>query len=448
MELARTERCQDRASIPGRMTSNARLPLSNLHLDSEERAMLAGEAGEAVRLAMRILVRLAPLYEADHLLPVTRAHIDGCIYEGDAGLEFAERLATAGGAVRVPTTLNVGSLDRARWREHGMASAFADKARRLGDAYLAMGAQPTFTCAPYQNGVDLAPGEQIAWAESNAVAYANTVKGARTNRYGDYLDISCALTGRVPAAGLHLDGPRQATVEIRLAGVPGELQRRDDFWPVLGYLIGKQVDEEVPAITGIDVQPTGDQLKAFCAAAATSGSVALAHIVGVTPEAPSLADCTLPSPRRITLDLADLRAARAELTTLTGTAIDLVAFGSPHCSLTECRELARLMAGRRAAASVQVWITTSRAVRALLERGGELATLEAFGAIVTADTCIVVAPLVRQGSRALMTNSGKYAHYAPGLLGVQSAFGSTAECVESAVAGRIVREGSPWQTGS
>lgn len=170
--------------------------------------MLAGEQGEAVRIAMRILTRVAPLYGATALLPVTRAHIDGCIYEGDAGLAFAERLATAGGRVRVPTSLNVISLDRQHWRQLGLEASYAAKASRLGQAYLAMGATPSFTCAPYQTAARPVFGEQIAWSESNAVAFANSVIGARTNRYGDYLDASCALTGRVPAAGLHLDTPR------------------------------------------------------------------------------------------------------------------------------------------------------------------------------------------------------------------------------------------------
>src|SRR5262249_31195577 len=149
--------------------------------------------------------RLAPLYGATSLLPITRAHIDGCIYQGDAGLEFAERLAAVGGRVAVPTSLNVVSLDHRRWRQLGIDADFAAKARRLGAAYRAMGATPTSTCAPYQTAAAPGFGEQIAWAESNAVAYANSVLGARTNRYGDYLDVSCALTARVPAAGLHLE---------------------------------------------------------------------------------------------------------------------------------------------------------------------------------------------------------------------------------------------------
>lgn len=417
-----------------------------LTLTSEESAMLAGEYGEATRLAMRIVARMAPLYGASSLLPVTRAHIDGCIYEGDAGLEFAERLAALGGKVRVPTSLNVVSLDHQQWRQLGQDPEYADKARRLGRAYVEMGATPTFTCAPYQTAAAPSFGEQIAWSESNAVAYANSVIGARTNRYGDYLDISCALTGRVPAAGLHLDEHRRGTVAIRLRDLPEELVEREDFYPVLGYLLGTLVDDEVAVIEGLEAQPSDDRLKALAAAAATSGSVALFHIVGVTPEASSAEDAFGGmSPHRVVdIGLAELRAARSELSTAQSAQVDLVAFGSPHCSLAECKHLASLMRGRQAAPGVEVFITTSRAVRELLDRSGDLQPLIDFGAKVTADTCIVVAPLVRSDAKTMMTNSGKYAHYAPGIIGVQSIFGTMEDCVASAIAGRVVIEDGPW----
>lgn len=409
--------------------------------------MLGGEAGLATALAMRIVARMAPLYGASHLIPISRAHIDGCIYEGDAGVEFAERLAREGGKVRVPTSLNVISLDRTHWRELGLDPEYASKARRLGQAYLEMGATATFTCTPYQTDSRPYFGEQIAWAESNAVAFANSVIGARTNRYGDYLDISCALTGRVPAAGLHLDENRLGQVLIRLPALAPSLTERDDFYPVLGYLIGKLVDDEVAVVEDLNAQPSEDQLKALAAAAATSGSVALFHLVGITPEAPTTADAFGDRTPLKFIDLAmdDLRQSRAELTTSSGTALDVVGFGSPHCSFDECRRLAGLMKGQTVAPNVEVFVTTSRAVKELLQRAGYLGPMEAFGAKVTADTCIVVSPLVKRDARVLMTNSAKYAHYAPGLIGVQSVYGSTEECVASAIAGRVIVDDGPWR---
>lgn len=421
--------------------------LPALALDDEARAMLAGERGPATQLAARILIRMAPFYGATALLPITRAHLDGVILTGTAGLQFAERLADLGGCVRVPTTLNVMSMDRERWARWGQEPAFADRAYRLGQAYLRMGAVPTFTCAPYQTVHAPAFGEQIAWSESNAVAYANSVIGARTNRYGDYLDVCCALTGRVPAAGLHLDEGRRASVLVRLSPLPAKLVERDDFYPILGYLLGSLVNEEVPVIAGLEANPGDDNLKALAAAAASSGAIALVHIAGVTPEAPTVADALggRSPARTVRIGLAELRRARAELTSAIDDCVDLVAFGSPHASLAECRELARLMASQHAAEDVDVFITTSKGVRDILERTGELAILEAFGAKVIADTCIVVAPLVRPGARVLMTNSAKYAHYGPGLLGAQTVIATTSECVASAIAGRVVRDDSAWQ---
>ena len=395
---------------------------------------------------MRILTRMAPLYGASSLLSITRAHIDGVILTGSAGLEFAERLADLGGQVAVPTSLNVMSMDRQRSRELRLEADFAARARRLGQAYVQMGARPTFTCAPYQTENAPAFGEQIAWSESNAVAFANSVIGARTNRYGDYLDICCALIGRAPAAGLHLDEPRLATVVVELRSIPAELPLRDDFYPVLGYLLGSTVTNEVPVVNGLDCRPTEDQLKAMAAAAASSGEVGMFHIVGVTPEAATLREALggRQAQRTVPVSIEDLRRTREALTTATGSRVDVVAFGSPHCSLTECRALAALMAGRRALDTVEVFVTTSRAVRDLLTRSGELAVLEDFGARVTADTCIVVAPLVKPTAEVLMTNSAKYAHYGPGLLGVDSVFATTEECVTSAIAGRVIRAEGPW----
>ena len=417
-----------------------------LVLDVEERAILDGESGPAPRLAMRILCRMASMYGATSLLRITRAHIDGVILTGAAGLEFAEQLADLGGQVSVPTSLNVMSMDQHRWRDWDQAPDFAGRALRLGQAYVRMGARATFTCAPYQTEHAPSFGEQIAWSESNAVAFANSVIGARTNRYGDYLDICCALVGKVPAAGLHLDEPRLATILLELDPLPAGLADRDDFYPVLGYLMGSLVGGEVAVVSGLTARPTEDQMKALGAAAASSGEVAMFHIAGITPEAPTVADALghRPPGRTLRISLEDLRTARSALSTATGSRLDVVAFGSPHCSLAECRTLAGLMDGRTAAENVEVFVTTSRAVRDLLARSGELQKLEKFGARVVADTCIVVAPLVNPDAQVLMTNSAKYAHYGPGLLGVDSVFATTDECVESAVLGRVTRADGPW----
>jgi predicted aconitase len=308
-----------------------------------------------------------------------------------------------------------------------------------------MGCLPTWTCAPYQTEHAPRFGEQIAWGESNAIVFANSVIGARTERYPDLLDICAAITGRVPAFGLHLEENRKADVLVRVEGVPRRLQADSSFYPVLGYLLGKIAGDAVPVIEGLEVEPDEDQLKALGAAAASSGNIGLFHIVGVTPEAATLEAATGGrSLRPATVDLAALRAARAELTTASGEGLDMVVLGSPHFSLAEFRQLAARLHGRRHP-GVRFLVTTSRAMAHLAREAGLLDTLEAFGGQVTVDTCILASPMLPADVRRLMTNSGKYAYYSPGLLGATVVFGSLQDCVDSAREGRIVRDHSLWQ---
>ncbi len=345
---------------------------------------------------MRIVLRMAALQGAQRLIDIQRAHIDACIYTGPAGLRFAETLRDLGARVRVPTTLNAISVDQRRWREQGVPAALGEPAAALARAYLDMGAQPSFTCAPYLLDDSARAGEQIVWAESNAVLFANSVLGARTNKYADFMDICCALTGRAPLAGCHLDEQRQARVLIEVEDL-GSVD--DAFYPTLGYLCGLLCDGQIPAIDGLrQRQPDHDALKAF----------------------------------------GRLRDAWRELDSAGETRIDLVALGNPHFSASEFAQLAALCHGRRRHPEVALVITSSRQVAAQAEAAGHLATLQAFGARLVTDTCwcMLDEPLVPPGARTLMTNSAKYAHYAPGLVGRQVRFASLAGCVEAAVGGR------------
>ena len=313
--------------------------------DRRDQAMLDGDRGPAPQLAMSILVRMADVYGATALMDISQAHIDSTIYLGDATLEFAERLASLGARVAVPTSLNVSGVDECGWKDWAVAPEWAAKAARQMLAYERMGAVPTWTCAPYQTHMRPAFGQQIAWGESNAIAFANSVIGARTERYPDLLDICCAITGRVPAIGLHLTEHRAGQMLLRLVGIPPALQQDDQFFAVLGHLVGKLAEDRIPVIDGVVVQPAEDHLKAFAAAAASSGRVALFHMVGVTPEAPTLEAAFHGRPPGQTLDIttADLRAARAELTTADGRELDMVILGSPHFSLAEFSQLAPLV---------------------------------------------------------------------------------------------------------
>ncbi len=417
-----------------------------LTLSERDERMLAGEEGPATQMAMTILTRMAPVYGASALMDITGAHIDSTIYIGDAGLEFAERLAGMGARVRVPTTLNVSGLDEHHWQEWAVPAEWAEKAHRQMIAYQGMGCNPTWTCAPYQSEWKPHFGQQIAWGESNAIAFANSVIGARTERYPDLLDICCAITGRVPAVGLHLTENRAATIRLRLVDIPLALQADDSFYPVLGHLMGKLVGDQVPVIEGIAVEPAEDQLKALAAAGASSGAVALFHIVGVTPEAPTLdAACQDHVPEQsVAITIADLRRARCDLTTAADATLNMVVLGSPHFSLAEFAQLAPLLAGRRRHPDVRFLVTTSRAMALLAERAGHLDALRAFGGELTVDTCILATPMLPEKIKLLMTNSAKYAYYSPGMLDTQVTFGSLTDCVRSAELGRVMRDESLW----
>jgi predicted aconitase len=410
--------------------------------------MLDGERGPAPQLAMSILVRMAEVYGADALMDISQAHIDSTIYLGDATLEFAERLASLGANVAVPTSLNVSGVDECGWKDWAVSPEWAAKAARQMLAYERMGAVPTWTCAPYQTHMRPTFGQQIAWGESNAIAFANSVIGARTERYPDLLDICCAITGRVPAIGLHLTEQRAGDLLLRLSDVPAALQRDDQFFAVLGHLVGKLAGDLIPVIDGVVVRPAEDHLKAFGAAAASSGRVALFHMVGVTPEAATVdvAFQGRAASRTIDITLTDLRQARAELTTADGRELDMVILGSPHFSLAEFAQLAPLVAGQRKHDRVRFLITSSRLMKEHAAEKGVLAPILAFGAEITLDTCILASPMLPPEIKTLMTNSAKYAYYAPSLLNTRVTFGSLADCVRSAIDGHVVRDDSLWQS--
>ena len=417
-----------------------------LALTSLDRSLLAGEHGKAAQVAMQIVLRMAALQGATALLDITQAHIDGCIYTGPASLRFAEQLVQWGAKVRVPTTLNSISVDQRRWRELGIDPALGVPASALGDAYMAMGASLSFTCAPYL--LDSAPkaGEQIVWAESNAVVYANSVLGARTLKYPDYLDICIALTGRAPLIGCHLEARRKAQLLIELPQL-GTLD--DAFYPLLGYHVGALAGSRIPLVLGLAAaQPSLDDLKAFGAAFATTSAAPLFHIAGVTPEAldpAAVLDADQPlAVERIALK--DLLLSWRELNSARDSQVDVVSLGNPHFSLSEFAALARLCSGRRCHPDVVLAITCGRAVLEQARAAGHIAVLEGFGVTLVTDTCwcMLGEPVIPPAARTLMTNSGKYAHYAPGLAGRTVHFASLGECVDAACTARASGHLPAW----
>lgn len=416
-----------------------------MQLTARDKQFLNGEFGPAPKLAMRILSQLGEVLGAEEMMDVVQVHVDGCIYESEAHLDFAERLASLGGRVILPTTLNATSLDLRHPDAWGYSAQWKSKAQRMANAYLSMGCTPTWTCAPYQTEYLPKFGEQIAWAESNAIVYANSVIGARTNRYGDFTDICAALTGRVPKYGLHLTENRRGQILFSLQDVPGALFEDDAFYPVLGHYIGKATGDKIPVIDGLPQNVSPDALKALGAGAASSGAVAMFHAVGITPEAPTLQQAFGGNAyERIEITLRDLNAARAELSSADGSQLDAVVLGSPHFSLQECLRLAEIIDGQHVHSSVELIVTTNRVVTEALRVRGVLPGLTEAGVRVCEDTCILLSPMLGPEIRVIMTNSAKYAYYTPNLLERRVVFGSLRDCVASAVQGRVVRDESVW----
>lgn len=413
-----------------------------VHLDASDQALLGGAEGPTAAAAMQVLAAFASAVGAERLLDISRAHIDGCLYHGQASLDFVERLVAGGGRVRVPTTLNVGAIDLIHPELIRLSADAQTPGRRLMHAHEALGCEPSFTCAPYQTRFRPSFGEQIAWGESNAIVFANSVIGARTNRYGDFIDLCCAVTGRAPAWGLHLDEPRRGRVLFELRGFGDQPAPTDALFVAVGLIIGHRSGDRVPVIEGLPPPRHEDQLKALGAAAASTGSVGLFHAVGITPEAPTRAEAFHGgAPDEVfAITPGEVSAALRRLSTVPdGTPITAVCLGTPHFSRAEWDRLLPLLAGLTPAGGVPIYVNTGRDILGELEAEGRLEAAGAWDLITVTDTCTYLTPILRRLDGAVMTNSGKWAHYAPGNIGVQVAFGELEDCVASAAAGRVVR---------
>ncbi len=409
--------------------------------------MLNGRRGDAVALAMRIVVKVATITQADRLIPVSCAHIDSCLYSGQAGLDLAEHLVRLGARVAVSTTLNVGSLDLL----HPELFRGDDETRRAGgrlmDAYVSMGCRATWTCAPYLLTRRPRFGEQIAWAESNAIVFANSVLGARTERYGDFIDVAAAVTGRVPYTGLHVESNRRGEMIFDVSGLRTDLRSAPSFFPVLGHLIGADTGDRIPVILGLPTSTSEDDLRALGAAAASSGGVALFHAVGITPEAPTLQaaigeGANVP---RVDVMIERLVAARKDLSTAPDGRIDAVSIGTPHLSVEGFRRLMPLLDSFPIHPDVMFYVSTSRHVLDKIRRLDWLRRCEEAGITLIVDTCTYATSMLEPDTEVVMTDSAKWAYYAPGTTGVEVVFGSLEDCVQSAAAGHVVRDDSVWQ---
>ncbi len=406
--------------------------LEDMRLTQEERQMLAGEQGRATRKAMEILTALGTIYAAERMVPVTSVQIAGVSFDnlGEAGLGFLSDMAAGGGQARVLTTLNPAGMDIENWQALGIDPDFARSQERVIEAYAKMGILTTCSCTPYLFGTPHfgVPhfGEHIAWAESSAVCYANSVIGARTNREGGPSALAAALTGRTPCYGLHLNENRRPGLTVQ---VDASLNDTRDFG-ALGVTVGRAIESRqvkaIPYLRGIPAA-TVDQLKSFCASVATYGGLSMFHMEGITPESAQFA----PPDETLVIRQGDLDDAIRSLDVFpSGEEVDFVSLGCPHLSIDEIQRVANRLAGKHVRKTF--WITTSRPVKRIADQMGYTAIIEAAGAVFAVDTCCVVAP-IKGRFKALATDSAKACYYASAKNNFQTRFLPFDEVIEEAL---------------
>ena len=405
---------------------NLKLTLADIH-------MLKGRAGPTKKIAMEVICLMATIQEAEELLDVTRAHIDGCILAHDANLDFAEKMYEMGAKTCIPTTINAISVDKKNWRSQGQPNEFGSKASRLADAYVNMGARPTFTCAPYLLNDCPERDEVIGWSESNAVVFANSVLGAWTEKHPDYFDLFIACTGRAPKAGVYLFKNRVAVCKIKVT-LPKKFD--ESLWPMLGWLAGVKSQNGIPVLTGLEfARPSRDDLKAFSAAFGTTSSAPMFYMQGHMPD-----DTPLPSS-----DLDQFEITCEDVKNLWvnfncgSNQIDLVAIGSPHASSSECKDFADLLGGRKCAGKTKTIITVGRETLNQITKNGVLQKLKKSGVQIIPDICwcSITKPIFPVETRVVITNSGKYAHYGQALTSSDIRFGGLKECATAALTGYV-----------
>lgn len=418
-----------------------------LKLNEDCSAMLSGDQGPALQFAMQLVERAAVTMGAERLVPVTFAHIDACFYAGRAHVDFARFMLESGARFKIPAWTNNGLVSLADENIRDPQTETARGAKQLMQLYAELGCRTVWTCAPYQLPGGPVLGDHIVVGESNAVSFYNAVVGARTNKYGDYLDVACGLTGYAPMCGLHTDDGRRARMLFDTSVIPDHLKQQDIYYHLLGTVIGHHAVKKVPAIDALDAGTGEDALKAVAAAAAAAGGVEHWHGIGRTPESADLETAFAgQEPEHVfKVTLASLTAARRSLTSASDGTVEMVALGTPHFSFTEFASLVPLLEGRKVHAGTRLYISTSRHVRDLAAQKGWIDILEKAGACIIVDTCTYFSPAVRGCKGRVMTNAAKWAWYAPGLLGVEVCFGSLEECAETAVKGEVWRDRHLWR---
>lgn len=401
-----------------------------MYLTPDEQGMLEGKEGPLVQKCMKVLVTLGEIYGAKRMIKIKSVHAPGVSYRvaGDAGLEYV-RDASKQGKFKIPMTLNTTGIDCFDTETLGFPKDFIKGQIALNEAYEKMGAVPTYTCTPYVVGGCPGFGEHVAWGESSAIIYVNSVIGARTNREGGPTALAAAVCGCVPEYGYHLDENRKAT---HLVKVSYPIKTNRDF-AVLGYYVGSKVGNKVPCFTGIKERPVVEQYKALGAALASSGGIALYHVAGFTPEAPT-SEIILKDEYE-TLAFGEAEYQEVEMKFTLKVPADLVVIGCPHCTINEVADIAKALAGKKV--KVDTWVCLSNQVYQLADRMGFVKQITDAGATFVRDTCPILCPTSSKGYKGVATNSGKLAHYIRGLWNMDSELVQFEDCMRVALGGGI-----------
>ncbi|HEC76019.1 MAG TPA: DUF521 domain-containing protein [Thermoplasmatales archaeon] len=389
-----------------------------MHLTLEQEKMLNGEYGDITAKMMRLLVRIGDIYNAEKMIPVASVQVAGVSYKsiGDAGLEFLQDVSKEA-KVKVLTYLNPAGMDIENWREMGIDEEFAKKQIEIINSFKKMGIVISATCTPYLAGNLPRYRQHIAWSESSAVSFANSVIGARTNREGGPSALASAITGYTPYYGLHLDENREPTIVVK---VNTELKTSTDF-AAMGYYVGREIKKEIPYFKGMKNGADVDDLKELGAAMAASGAVALYHAENITPDADRVSINDL---EKIEFGKDELKETYDRLNT--GDEPDIIIFGCPHASLNEIIKIVKILEEKKSKSRKPFWICTSRAIKEIAERMEIDRKIEEAGGKIVADTCMVVSP-IENLFETTAVNSGKAAHYLPGFCKQKVVFKSMEE---------------------
>jgi predicted aconitase len=417
-----------------------------MKLTDYDQALLNGDHGEAARIGMSVLVDLGENMGAEEMISISSVHDDSAWFEGLAGVEFAEHLLKLGGRFVVPTSLNTCLMDLDKWQTLRFDPDMYMIHKRIEAAHTGLGAAASWTCTPYFAGFVPRFGEQVAWAESNATAYVNSIIGARTERYAGLLDLCAALTGRVPYRGLHKTENRRATVLLKLEGIKDEYFLEDSIYCCLGYIHGETVGDRIGAMEGLPLWSDVDGLKRFSATVASSGGVGLFHLIGLTPEAHTceMAFQGQKPDEEVLVTLKTLKDVQERISPGQPQEINMINTGCPHLSFSECVKLLKLFNGRQVKQGIEFWAYTNRSNKKHMENCGLYEALISCGIKIYTDGCPMSTPFPNWDFKGVMSNSGKFCTYCFSYSGIKPVHASLSDCVETAVSGQLKRSQKPW----